>query len=144
MDGLFGDGLVDVLCCGGDSLEEDLRWGPRLGAVVDLVEFEDGVTNGGVALFKIVEALSGGAFFFSTSVELKTEGAGGGGAGREMIDSNTSLPAILTPKHQACVNTVFVHKLKQEGIEIALLVSHWLIFLTNQQTKVLAPNYNPK
>ena len=70
MDGLFGDGLVDVLCCGGDSLEEDLRWGPRLGALVDLVEFEDGVTNGGVALFKIVEALSGGAFFFSTSVEL--------------------------------------------------------------------------
>ena len=47
-------------------------------------------------------------------------------------------------KHQACVNTVFVHKLKQEGIEIALLVSHWLIFLTNQQTKGLAPNYNPK
>ena len=79
MDGLFGDGLVDVLCCGGDSLEEDLRWGPRLGALVDLVEFEDGVTNGGVALFKIVEALSGGAFFFSTSVELKTKGAGGGG-----------------------------------------------------------------
>ena len=47
-------------------------------------------------------------------------------------------------EHQACVNTVFVHKLKQEGIEIALLVSHWLIFFTNQQTKVLAPNYNPK
>ena len=22
MDGLFGDSLVDVLCCGGDSLEE--------------------------------------------------------------------------------------------------------------------------
>ena len=42
-----------------------------------------------------------------------------------------------------CELTVFVHKLKQEGIEIALLVSHWLIFLTNQQTKVLAPNYNP-
>ena len=94
MDGLFGDGLVDVLCCGGDSLEEDLRWGPRLGALVDLVEF--GVTNGGVALFKIVEALSGGAFFFSTSVELKTKGAGGGGAGREMMDSNTSLPAGKT------------------------------------------------
>ena len=168
MDGLFGDGLADVLCCGGDSLEEGLRWGPRLGALVDLVEFEDGVTNGGVALFKIVEALSGGAFFFSTSVELKTKGAGGGG--REMMDSNTSLPAILTPKHflavsaicfdrsnfactcfsgkvlvqclvhQACVNTIFVHKLKQYGIEIALLVSHWLIFLTNQQTNVLAPN----
>ena len=63
---MFGDGLVDVSCCGGDSLEEYLRWGPRLGALVDLVEFEDGVTNGGVALFKIVEALSGGAFFFST------------------------------------------------------------------------------
>ena len=99
MDGLFGDGLVDVLCCGGDSLEEDLHWGPSLGALVDLVEFEDGATNGGVALFKIVEALSGGAFFFSTSVELKTKGAGGGGAGREMMDSNTSLPAIFTPKH---------------------------------------------
>ena len=42
------------------------------------------------------------------------------------------------------MNTVFVHKLKQEGIEIALFVSHWLIFLTNQQTKVLVPNYNPK
>ena len=38
MDGLFGDGLVNVLCCGGDSLEEDLRWGPRLGALVDLFE----------------------------------------------------------------------------------------------------------
>ena len=25
--------------------------------------------------------------------------AGGGGAGREMIDSNTSLPSILIPKH---------------------------------------------
>ena len=106
MDGLFGDGLVDVLCCGGDSLEEDLRWGPRLGALVDLVEFEDGVTNGGVALFKIVEALSGGAFFFSTSVELKTKGAGGGGAGREMMDSNTSLPAILTPKHFLAVSAI--------------------------------------
>ena len=61
MDGLFDDGLVDVLCCGGDSLEEDLHWGPRPRALVDLVEFEDGVTNGGVALFKIVEAFSRGA-----------------------------------------------------------------------------------
>ena len=43
--------------------------------------------------FKTVEALRG-AFFFSTSVELNTKGAGGGGAGREMIDSNTSLPSI--------------------------------------------------
>ena len=40
VDGLFGGGLVDVLCCGGDSLEENLRWGRRLGALVDLVEFE--------------------------------------------------------------------------------------------------------
>ena len=70
------------------------------------MEFEDGVTNGGVALFKIVEALSGGAFFFSTSVELKTKGAGGGGAGREMMDSNTSLPAILTPKHFLAVSAI--------------------------------------
>ena len=89
MEGLFGDGLVDVLCCGGDCLEEDLRWGPRL---VDLVEFVDGVTSCGVTLFRTVEALSRGAFFFSTSVELKTKGAGGGGAGREIMDSNTSLP----------------------------------------------------
>ena len=70
----------------------------RLGAFVDLVEFEDGVTNDGTALFKTVEAFRI-AFFFSTSVELKTKGAGGGGAGREMMDSNTSLPSILTPKH---------------------------------------------
>ena len=47
------DGLVDVLCCGGDSLEEDLRWGPRVGALMDLVEFVDGVTSCGVALFKM-------------------------------------------------------------------------------------------
>ena len=47
MDGLLGDGLVDdVLFCGGDSLKEDLRWGHRLGALADLVELEDGVTNG--------------------------------------------------------------------------------------------------
>ena len=32
-------------------------------------------------------------------MELKTKGAGGGRAGREMIDSNTSLLSILTPKH---------------------------------------------
>ena len=77
MVGLFGDGLVsDVLFCGGDSFEEDLRWEPRLGGLVDLVEFEDGVTNDGAALFKIVEAFSRGAFFFSTSVELKTKAQG--------------------------------------------------------------------
>ena len=32
-------------------------------------------------------------------MELKTKGAGGRGAGREMIDSNTSLPYVLTPRH---------------------------------------------
>ena len=78
MDGLFGDGLVDVLCCGGDSLEEDLRWGPRLGALVDLVEFDDGVTSGGEALFKTVE----------------------------IMDSNTSLPWILTPRHFLAVSAI--------------------------------------
>ena len=104
---MFGDGLVDVLCCGGDSLEEGLCWAPRLGALVDLVEFEDGVSNGGVALFKIVEAFSREAFFFSTSVELKTKGAGGReGAGSELMDSNTSLPAILTPKHFLAVSAI--------------------------------------
>ena len=103
---MFGDGLVDVLCCGGDSLEEDLRWGPRL---VALVEF-DGVTSCGVALFKTVEALSRGAFFFSTSVELKAKGAGGGGAGREIMDSNTSLPWILTPRHFLAVSTICLER----------------------------------
>ena len=110
MDGLFGDGLVDdVLFCGGDSLEEDLRWGPRLGALVDLV-LEDSVTNGGVALFKIVEALTGGAFFFSTSVELRTKGAGGGGAGHEIMDSNTSLPLIFIPRHFLTVSAICLER----------------------------------
>ena len=47
MVGLFGDGLVDdvLFCCCGDSLEEDLRWGPRLGDFVILVVFDDDVTN---------------------------------------------------------------------------------------------------
>ena len=70
------------------------------------MEFDDGVTSCGVALFKTVEALSRGAFFFSTSVELKTKGAGGGGAGREMMDSNISLPEILTPKHFLAVSAI--------------------------------------
>ena len=64
---------------------------------MDLVEFAD-VTNGGTALFKTVEAFSG-ALFFSTSVELKKKGAEAEGDGREIIDSNTSLPSILTPRH---------------------------------------------
>ena len=34
-------------------------------------------------------------------MELNTKGPGGGGAGREMIDANTSLPSILTPQHFA-------------------------------------------
>ena len=66
---------------------------------MDLVELEDGVTNGGVALFKIVGALIRGAFFFSTGLDLKTKGAGGGGAGREIMDSNKSLPLLFTPRH---------------------------------------------
>ena len=47
---------------------------------MDLVVFADDETNDGTALFKTIEAFSG-AFFFSTSMELKTKGAGGGGAG---------------------------------------------------------------
>ena len=87
MEGLFGDGLIDeVLFCFDDSFEEDLRWEPRLGVFVDLVMYDD-VANDGAALLKTVEAFRG-TFFFSTSRELKTKGAGGGGAGREMIDSN--------------------------------------------------------
>ena len=90
------DGLVDVvLFCCGDSFKEDLCWEPRLGVFVDLVKLDD-VANGGVALFKTVEALRG-TFFFSTSVELKPKDAGGGGASCEIIDSNTSLPSILCP-----------------------------------------------
>ena len=50
-----------------------MRWGPRLGVFV--VEFADDETNDGTALFKTAEAFSG-AFFFSTSVKLKTNGAG--------------------------------------------------------------------
>ena len=70
------------------------------GVLVDLVEL-DGV---GVT-FKTVEALRG-AFFFSTGVELNTKGAGGGGAGHEMSDSDTSLPSILTPKHFFAVSAI--------------------------------------
>ena len=76
---------------------------------MDLVELEDGVTNGGVALFKIVEALIRGAFF-STSVELKTKGAGGGGAGREIMDSNTSLPLTFTPRHFLAVSAICLER----------------------------------
>ena len=81
--------------------------GPRLGA---LVEFDDGVTSCGVALFKTIKALSRGAFFFSTSVELKTKGTGGGGAGREIMDSNTSLPWILTSRHFLAVSAICLER----------------------------------
>ena len=74
-----GDGLVDeVLFCCGDSFEEDLRWELKLRVFVDLVELADVADGVGVTLFKTVKALRG-AFFFSSSVELKTKGAGGGG-----------------------------------------------------------------
>ena len=56
------------------------------------------MADDGAALFKTVEAFRG-TFFFSTSVVLKTKGAGGGGAGREIINSSTSLPSIFTSKH---------------------------------------------
>ena len=82
-----------------------MRWGPRLGVFADLVEFADDDANDGTALFKTVEAFSW-AFFFSTSVELKTKDAGRGGAGREIIDSNTSLPSILTPRHFLAVSAI--------------------------------------
>ena len=53
-----------------------------------------------------VEALSRGASFFSASVELKTKVAGGGGAGREIMDSNTSLPWVLTPRQFLAVSAI--------------------------------------
>ena len=61
---------------------------------VDLVELDDEVDGVSVTLLKIVEALRG-AFFFSTSVEQNTKGAGE--PSREVIDSNTSLLSMLTP-----------------------------------------------
>ena len=75
-----------------------MRWVPRLGVFVDLVEFVDDVPTDGAALFKTVEAF-GGTFFLSTGVEVKTKGAEGGGADREIINSNKSLPSIFTPRH---------------------------------------------
>ena len=64
---------------------------------MDLVEL-DGV---GVT-FKTIKETLRGAFFFSTSVELNTKGAGGG----ELANSNTSLPLILTPKHFFAVSAI--------------------------------------
>ena len=48
-------------------------------------------------LLKIVEAL-------------KDKGCRGGGDGREMIDSNTCLPSIFTPKHFLAVSAVCLDK----------------------------------
>ena len=64
---------------------------------------DDDEANDGTALFKTVETFRG-AFFFSTSMELKTKGTGG--AGREIIDSNMSLPSILTPRHYLAVSAI--------------------------------------
>ena len=91
----FADGLVVGFSCFWKSLEDDLPCGPKLGVleevfVLDVVE---------LATFKTVEALMG-AFFFSTSWVLENvEGTGGGGAGPEIMDSNTSFPSVLTPRH---------------------------------------------
>ena len=84
-----GDGLVVVvLFCPGDSFEDDEV---------------DGV---GVTLLKIVEAL-GGAFFF-------TKGTGGGGVGREIMDSNTSSPSMWAPKHFSRLFDLFLHLLSRQ------------------------------
>ena len=105
---MWGDGRGDCLVvtvlfcrgCGSDSFEEDLRCGPKLGVLLDMVEL-DRVS----VTFKTVEALRG-AFFFSTSMEMNTKGAGGGGPGCKMFDSDTSLPLILTPKHFFAVSAI--------------------------------------
>ena len=76
---------MDVFFCRGDSFGEDLRWEPKLGVFVGLVELDDEVNGVGVTLLKTVQALRG-AFFFSTWVELNTKRAGGGGGGRKMMD----------------------------------------------------------
>ena len=81
-----------------------------MGSFVDLVEFEDSVTSCGAALFKIAEALARGAFFFSTSAELKTKGAGGGGSGREIMDSNKSLPWIFTSRHFLAASAICLER----------------------------------
>ena len=89
VDGMpcFADGLVVGLSCFGKSLEEDLPCGPKLEVLVEVVVLD--VVE--LAAFKIVEALRG-TFFFSTSWGLKNlKRAGTVGAGRKIMDSNTSL-----------------------------------------------------
>ena len=63
------------------------------------------MADGSAALFKTVEAFRG-TLFFSTSVELKTKGTGGGGAGHEMIDSSTSLSSMFTRQHFVAVSAI--------------------------------------
>ena len=65
---LVGDGrggyLVDVvLFCRSDNFEEDLRWEPKVGVFVDLMELDDVANGAGMTLFKTVEALKE-AFFY--------------------------------------------------------------------------------
>ena len=94
--------VVTVLFChdgDSDGFEEDLRCGPKQGLLVDLMEL-DGV---GATLFKTAEALRG-AFFFSTSVELKTKGAGGGWDGREIIKHFFAFN--IDPKHFFAVSAI--------------------------------------
>ena len=43
-------------------------------------------------------------------MELKTKGAGGGGAGREIMDSNMSLPWILTSSHFLAVSAICLER----------------------------------
>ena len=74
-----------------------------------LVELDDEVDDVGVTLLETVEALKG-AFVFSTSMELITKGAGGGGAGREMMDSNTFLPSMLTLEHFLAVSAICLNR----------------------------------
>ena len=60
-----GGGLVHVvLFCYGDYFEEDLRWEPKLGVFVDLVELDDVANGVGVTSFKTVEALTERSFLF--------------------------------------------------------------------------------
>ena len=73
---------------------------------MDLVNLDE-VDVADVTLLQAVEALS----LFSTNVELNTKGAGGGGAGHEIMDSNTSLPSILTPEHFLAVSAICFDRL---------------------------------
>ena len=104
VDCLFcgSDGLVVGLSCFGKSLDEDLPCGPKLGVLVEVVVLD--VME--MAAFKTVEALRGALFFSTGWVLENVKGAGGGGAGREIMDSNTSLPSVLTHRHFDAVSSI--------------------------------------